>query len=126
MLLHESSLNELNKRLEEKVEGLQFRGNFVIKTSEAPFAEDHWNWIRIGEQTIFRSLAPCYRCISVNINPNTAQRNAKNEPLKTLKSYRLWGNYGSPRFGIQMGIRKEGVLKKGDAVYVEGVNVNTE
>lgn len=89
-----------------------------MKTTQAPFGEDSWEWIQIG-QAVFRSLSPCYRCIFPNINPQSSERNKDNEPMKTLKSYRSWGISQFPRFGIQMGIRKEGMLKKGDAVYIE-------
>lgn len=122
MLIHESSVDELNTRLEEKIEALIFRGNFVITTNQPAFSEDHWNWIRIGEYTVFRSLAPCFRCSFPDVKPHTAVRNRESEPLKTLKSYRLWGNYKSPSFGIQMAIHEKGVLNKGDAVYVEGLD----
>ena len=60
MLINESSVAELNTRLEKQVTPLQFRPNFVVKGPIA-FDEDNWKWIRIGKNVIFRSVKPCTR-----------------------------------------------------------------
>ncbi|KAH8299726.1 hypothetical protein KR044_005049 [Drosophila immigrans] len=86
MLMNLASIADLNTRLKEPVEPLQFRGNFELKMdADKPYAEDHWQWIRIGENAVFRVVAPCGRCILPNINVNTAERNVEFEPLKTLR-----------------------------------------
>lgn len=86
MLMNLSSVADLNKRLKNPVEPLQFRGNFDLKMDvDEPYAEDHWQWIRIGEEAVFRVVAPCTRCILPNINTNTAKRDPDGEPLKTLR-----------------------------------------
>ena len=60
-----------------------------------------------------------FRCIFTNIDPETAERH-KEEPLKTLKSYRQFEKTGdSPVLGIHLGVRIEGAVKVGDAVYIE-------
>ena len=81
-----SSVEDLNTRLERPVDPLQFRGNFQLKMDigEA-YAEDNWQWIRIGEDTVFRNVAPCLRCIFPNINVMTAERDPDGQPLKKLK-----------------------------------------
>lgn len=60
MLLNESSINELNSRLENAVTPLRFRGNFVVKGPE-PWEEDNWKWIKIGSNVVFRNVKPCTR-----------------------------------------------------------------
>lgn len=81
-----ASVNDLNTRLKNPVDPLQFRGNFHLKMDEdQPYAEDKWSWIRIGDEAIFRIVAPCTRCIFPNINVLTGERDPDGEPLKTLK-----------------------------------------
>ncbi|XP_030081224.1 mitochondrial amidoxime-reducing component 1-like [Drosophila hydei] len=119
MLLNLNSVNDLNTRLKTPVDPLQFRGNFELKMDvDQPYSEDHWQWIRIGNDAIFRIVAPCTRCILPNINVKTAERNVDGEPLKTLRSYRLF-NYPSPAMGVHMGLRQTGIVKANDVIYVE-------
>ncbi|XP_001361377.2 mitochondrial amidoxime-reducing component 1-like [Drosophila pseudoobscura] len=119
MLMNLSSVADLNTRIKNPVDPLQFRGNFELKADvDEPYAEDHWQWVRIGEEAVFRSVAPCTRCILPNINVNTAERDIDGEPLKTLRSFRLF-NYSSPALGIHLGLRQPGKVKANDVVYVE-------
>lgn len=66
MLFNESSLNDLNSRLQEPVSVLNFRANFVVK-GPLPYEEDHWKWIKIGDNVIFRNIKPCTRYVFSNI-----------------------------------------------------------
>ncbi|EDW09859.2 mitochondrial amidoxime-reducing component 1 [Drosophila mojavensis] len=119
MLMNLASVDDLNTRLKTPVDPLQFRGNFELKMDvDEPYSEDHWQWIRIGNDAVFRIVAPCTRCIFPNINVQTAERNADCEPLKTLRSYRLF-NYSSPALGVHMGLRHPGNVKVNDVIYVE-------
>ncbi|XP_017027937.1 mitochondrial amidoxime-reducing component 1 [Drosophila kikkawai] len=119
MLMNLSSVADLNTRLKNPVDALQFRGNFELKMDvDEPYAEDKWQWLRIGNDAVFRSVAPCTRCIFPNINPETAERDVDGEPLKTLRSYRLF-NFSSPALGIHLGLRLPGKVKANDVVYVE-------
>ncbi|SPP75743.1 mitochondrial amidoxime-reducing component 1-like [Drosophila guanche] len=118
MLMNLSSVADLNTRIKNPVDPLQFRGNFELKADiDEPYAEDHWQWVRIGDKAVFRSVAPCTRCILPNINVNTAERDIDGEPLKTLRSFRLF-NYSSPALGIHLGLRQPGRVKANDVVYV--------
>uniref|UniRef100_A0A1Q3FYU5 Putative mosc domain-containing protein 2 mitochondrial n=1 Tax=Culex tarsalis TaxID=7177 RepID=A0A1Q3FYU5_CULTA len=102
MLVSEASVADVNARLEKPCSALQYRPNFVVKGPGA-FEEDDWQWIKIGE-TVYRNVKAC---------------TSDGEPLKTLKSYRKKAGLGdSPVVGMQMGIRKEGTVRLGDAVYV--------
>ncbi|XP_030081223.1 mitochondrial amidoxime reducing component 2 isoform X2 [Drosophila hydei] len=119
MLMNLASIDDLNTRLKTPVDALQFRGNFELKMDvDQPYSEDHWQWIRIGNDAIFRIVAPCTRCILPNINVKTAERNVDGEPLKTLRSYRLF-DYPSPALGIHLGLRQAGNVKVNDVIYVE-------
>lgn len=118
MLINQASVDDLNKRLEKKIPATQFRGTFLIKTSGPAYEEDKWQWVKIGNDAIFRNIAPCYRCILPNIDPFTAERHPEGEPLKTLKTYRVWGASKSPRMGAQLGLRTPGIVTRGDEVYV--------
>lgn len=60
MLINQASIDELNTNLDHVVKPLQFRPNFVVKGPQA-YAEDTWQWIRIGENVIFRASKPCTR-----------------------------------------------------------------
>lgn len=61
------------------------------------------------------------RCLFINIDPETAERDSDEQPLKTLKLYRKFEKTkDSPAFGIHLGVRQQGKVKIGDAIYVEG------
>lgn len=117
LLMNQGSFDDLNTMIEQKVTPLQYRPNFVVK-GPAAWDEDTWKWIKIGE-TIFKNVQPCTRCIFTNINPVNGERNPDMEPLKTLKTFRKFDHMSpSPIFGIHLGVRKIGKVRKGDQVYV--------
>ena len=98
MLLGESTLADLNSRLELSFPDAgrlpafrplpmnRFRPNLVVSGCEA-FAEDDWTRIRIGD-AIFRSTKPCERCVITTVEQSKGEFTGK-EPLKTLASYRM-------------------------------------
>jgi uncharacterized protein YcbX len=94
MLIGESSLNDLNSRLQHPFPMSRFRPNFTVEGSD-PFAEDSWKRIRIGK-TKFFVVKPCERCIIPTIDQETGIR-VGDEPLKTLSEYRKAG--GAVLFG---------------------------
>lgn len=122
-LINNVSVDDLNTRLNpnDKVPLIQFRANFYVKNEGPAFDEDTWQWIRIGDEVMFRNIGPCYRCILPNVNPFTAERHPDGEPFKTLKKYRLipGSKFEFPGMGIQLGLRTIGSVKQGDPVYVE-------
>ncbi|HUF04197.1 MAG TPA: MOSC N-terminal beta barrel domain-containing protein [Aridibacter sp.] len=85
LLIGESSLEELNSRLKEKLPMNRFRPNLVVIGS-APFEEDRWKRIRIGECE-FRVVKPCARCVVTTIDQTSGNKTGK-EPLKTLANFR--------------------------------------
>lgn len=60
MLINESSVDELNTRLEKKVTPLRFRPNFVVKGASA-YDEDNWKYMKIGDEVILQNVKPCTR-----------------------------------------------------------------
>ena len=95
MVIGETSLEDLNRRLNEVHADVdvrvplpmnRFRPNIVVSGSAA-YAEDDWQNIRVGEAE-FRSTKPCERCVIPTVDQSTGEFTGK-EPLKTLASYRM-------------------------------------
>lgn len=116
LLASESSLADLNSRLEQPVTILHFRPNLVISGLDA-FAEENYKYVRVGECE-FEVAQACPRCVFTTIDPVSGAKNAHQEPLRTLTSYRLRKGYGVP-FGLQMVPRKLGKISLGDPVSFE-------
>jgi len=118
MLMNAQSVHDLNTRIEHAVIPLQFRPNFVVHGAVA-FDEDNWKWVRIGDNLIFKYTGPCLRCYVVQMDPIKGVQNKKQEPLKTLKSYRCFDTCKSPVMGIYLLLLSSGdAIKCGDPVYV--------
>jgi uncharacterized protein YcbX len=86
LVIGEGSLAELNRRAGQQFDMLRFRPNLVIADAE-PFAEDHWQQIRIGD-VILNSARPCERCVMITLDPYTAEKDKRQEPLRTLAKFR--------------------------------------
>ncbi|QKZ12513.1 MOSC domain-containing protein [Spirosoma sp. KUDC1026] len=86
LLISQSSLDELNRRLSEPVEMRRFRPNIIVSGAQ-PNEEDAWQQFQIGELD-FYGVKPCARCVLTTIDPETAQKGK--EPLATLATYRRW------------------------------------
>lgn len=86
LLIGQASLDDLAARVGRPLEMLRFRPNLVVAGS-APYAEDGWKRIRIGELE-FRVVKGCSRCIMTTLDPQTGARSTDREPLNTLKAYR--------------------------------------
>ncbi|KAM4809230.1 mitochondrial amidoxime-reducing component 1-like [Rhinophrynus dorsalis] len=120
MLLSETSLEDLNRRLDQPVTLGNFRPCIVVSGCEA-FAEDSWDDVRVGTTRLKRVMA-CGRCILTTVNPNTGVLTRK-EPLDTLRTFRksdptLSNIYKTaPLFGQYYGVEQTGVLRVGDPVY---------
>ncbi|HSL45310.1 MAG TPA: MOSC N-terminal beta barrel domain-containing protein [Anaerolineales bacterium] len=84
LLTSEEGLQDLNSRLETPLPMNRFRPNLVVKGC-APFAEDTWNRIRIGDVEL-AVVKPCARCEVTTFDKDTLERSK--EPLKTLGKYR--------------------------------------
>ncbi|XP_059533505.1 mitochondrial amidoxime-reducing component 1 [Myotis daubentonii] len=121
LILSEASLADLNSRLEKKVQAMNFRPNIVISGCGV-YAEDAWHKLLIGDVELKRVMA-CSRCVSTTVDPDTGVM-GRQEPLETLKSYRLCDPsqhklYGkSPLFGQYLVPENPGTIRVGDTVYL--------
>ena len=88
MIIGQSSLDDLNGRLDNPVPINRFRPNFVF-TGGKPFEEDSWRNFSIGDNR-FVGVKLCDRCVLTTVNQETAEKGV--EPLKTLATYRKWDN----------------------------------
>ena len=112
LLTSEQSLASLNERMAEPVSMLRFRPNVTVD-GFAPFAEDGWREIQIGDVR-FSVVKPCSRCVVTTIDQETAK--AGKEPLRTLSTFRKRG--GNVYFGENLVPQGQGIIRTGDAVTI--------
>jgi uncharacterized protein YcbX len=112
LLIGQSSLDDLNRRLEHPVEMRRFRPNLVVAGSEA-FAEDGWSQIRVGKVE-FALAKACVRCSIPAVDPETAE--IGKEPIRTLATYRRRGS--DVFFGWNIVPGAPGTIRVGDPVTV--------
>ncbi|MFJ8450178.1 MOSC domain-containing protein [[Kitasatospora] papulosa] len=92
----------------------RFRPNVVVDGT-APWAEDGWKRIAIGE-VVFRVVKPCGRCVVTTTDQRTAERGR--EPLRTLARHRRDGKH--LLFGQNMIPESTGAVRVGGPVRVLG------
>ena len=122
-VLCESSLTELNRRLNSPVTTDRFRHNLIIGGAPA-FDDDSWTEIRVGD-ALLRRVKAVQRCGVTLVDPGTGERSAEMEPLRTLRQFRLaqtaeersWYKE-APLFGSDLAVDGEGEVEVGDVVYV--------
>lgn len=110
LIIGQSSLDELNKRLEIPLPMNRFRPNFVFTGGQA-FEEDQWKDFLIGDIK-FRAVKPCARCVITTTDQQTSERS--NEPLRTLSTFRKNGN--KVLFGMNLVTYNKGKVKVGDKI----------
>lgn len=120
LLASAESLEDLNARLDWPLPMNRFRPNLMVKGC-APFAEDTWGRIRIGEahagadQSVELAVVkPCARCLVTTIDKETLEKSK--EPLKTLATYRR--QEGGVMFGQNVIPLNEGRLEVGMNVEI--------
>jgi hypothetical protein len=113
LIIGQSSLDDLNSRLNEPVPINRFRPNFVFTGGE-PFVEDNWRNFTIGK-TRFAGVKPCARCVLITVDHITAKKS--NEPLATLATYRKKGN--KINFGQNVVAIDHHEIKEGDEIIVD-------
>ncbi|MDO9455001.1 MOSC domain-containing protein [Nocardioides sp.] len=120
LLATEESLAALNDEVlaaaptgREPLPMARFRPNVVVR-GVAPWAEDDWRVLRIGE-AIFRAVKGCARCVLTTIDPDTAVR--EKEPVASLARLRRWD--GKTWFGVNLVPDTPGAtIRVGDEVEV--------
>lgn len=120
LLASESSLAQLDRWTDEEtppLDILRFRPNVVIDGDpDAPFAEDGWPFVRIGDVR-FRVSGACDRCVMTTIDPDSLVRGK--EPIRTLARHRR--RDGKTLFGVWLvpdldGAPGDPVISLGDEV----------
>ncbi|MGW1377415.1 MOSC domain-containing protein [Streptomyces sp. NPDC002446] len=86
----------------------RFRPNVVVDGT-APWAEDDWRRVRIGE-VVFEVAKPSARCVVTTTDQHTAERGK--EPLRTLARHRRFGD--RLVFGQNLIPRGTGTIRIGD------------
>jgi uncharacterized protein len=112
LIIGQSSLDELNSKLEEPITIDRFRPNIVF-TSGEPHIEDSWKRFTINQIDFF-GVKTCSRCVVTTINQQTSV--AGKEPLRTLASYRFIDN--KIRFGMNLLHKGEGMIRVGEKILV--------
>ena len=115
LLIGDASLADLNARTSNHASMQRFRPNITVSGC-APFAEDTWQRLRIG-QVVFDVAKLCDRCVLTTIDPDTGIADQRREPLRTLAQYRRNPNLGI-LFGVNLIPRHRGVIAIGDPVTV--------
>ena len=96
-----ASLDRLNDWLAESggdpISISRFRSNVVVDGADAPFTEDGWERVRIGDVT-FRFGEYCDRCVLPTIDVDTLE--TAKEPTRTLARHRRWE--GKVWFGVRL------------------------
>ena len=116
LLTNESSLTDLNNRLEKPIPMNQFRPNIVVRGLE-PWAEDGIQQYSSSELKLQRQ-SNCERCAVVSTDQHTGERHG--EPLRTMRTFRKTEDAYSSGiiFGAYMTIVGDGILAVGDTLTV--------
>ncbi len=112
LVIGQTSLDELNAKLEEPVSMKRFRPNLVFTGGEA-HVEDSWRYFTVGEAKLV-GVKPCARCVLTTINPETAEKGK--EPLRTLTQYRNVNN--KVLFGQNLLVIETGKISVGDELLM--------
>ena len=86
LMISRESLADLNRRLPSPLPMNRFRPNVVIEGVQ-PYAEDAMAVYRFG-RVAFRGVKLCTRCVTTTTDQDSCVRDANQEPLRTLKTYR--------------------------------------
>ncbi|MGL6267297.1 MAG: MOSC domain-containing protein [Chitinophagaceae bacterium] len=114
LMIGQSSLDDLNIRLDEPVPMNRFRPNIVF-TGGFPYQEDELKHFKINELAFF-GVKPCGRCVMTTIDQDTAI--VSKEPLKTLSTYR--GSNNKVNFGQNILHTGFGSIQVGDEIQPIG------
>lgn len=112
LLIGQSSLDDVNSRLDEEIPMNRFRPNIVMVGGH-PFEEDSLEQFSINNIN-FYGVKLCARCVITTTNQETGVTGK--EPLKTLAKYRAANN--KVYFGQNVLCGGRGMIKTGDEIIV--------
>ena len=113
MAMLQESLDDLNRRLAEPVPVQRFRPSIVIAGAKA-WSEDDWMAMKLGDLDC-DAVKPCARCVVTTTDQVSGARNPRQEPLRTLATFRTIPGLGAI-FGQNVVPRGTGMLHVGDTV----------
>lgn len=113
LIIGQSSLNDLNSRLDEVVPMKRFRPNFVFTGGEE-YEEETWSEFFLGNLP-FYGVKPCGRCVMITVDPEKGIIAGK-EPLLALSKYKKVEN--NVIFGQNLIAKQEGSVSVGDVVVI--------
>jgi uncharacterized protein YcbX len=102
---------ERGEELPPPLDMRRFRPSVVVEDADAPFAEDGWRRLRIGEVE-FRAVKGCDRCVLTTVDPVTYEKGK--EPIRTLSRHRKWD--GKVWFGVNLIPDTTGTIHRGDPI----------
>ncbi|MDH2412713.1 MOSC N-terminal beta barrel domain-containing protein [Nocardioides sp. CER19] len=108
-----TSVTRLNEWMSEPLPVQRFRANLVVEGAAAPFEEDGWTSVRIGD-AVFTGVDPIDRCVMTTIDPVTHRKGK--DPIRTLARHRRWD--GKVWFALHLVPTVEGEVAVGDAVHL--------
>lgn len=91
----------------------RFRPSILVDGAPAPFAEDDWPRVRIGD-VVLRTDSPVARCAMTTIDPGDLARGK--EPLRTLAIHRRWD--GATWLAVNLVPERVGTIEVGDEVVI--------
>jgi uncharacterized protein len=113
LVVGQSSLDDLNQRLQSPVPMNRFRPS-VVFTGGDPFEEDEWSHFTMGSGS-FAGVKPCKRCILITVDQETGIKGT--EPLATLSKFRKRDN--GVYFGQNVIPTKLGQIAIGDEIILK-------
>ncbi|KQR70424.1 MOSC domain-containing protein [Pedobacter sp. Leaf176] len=113
LIIGQSSLDELNTKLEKPILMDRFRPNIVFTGGE-PHAEDGISEFEI-DKISFSAVKPCARCVLVTVDQQHGTKSP--EPLKTLAKYRTLNN--KIMFGQNLIHKGSGSIKIGAEIKIK-------
>jgi hypothetical protein len=115
MVALQESLDDLNTRLDKPISMGRFRPSAVV-AGATEWSEDGWRAIRLGG-LVCDAVKPCARCVVTTTDQLSGARDARQEPLRTLATFRTVSGLGAI-FGQNLVPRGTGTLQVGDEVQL--------
>jgi len=112
LMIGQSSLDDLNSRMQEALPINRFRPNIVF-TGGLPFEEDTMEHFIVNGIHCY-AVKPCARCVITTTDQETGMTGK--EPLRTLSSYRRVNN--QVWFGQNVLMEGSGFISVGDSIEV--------
>ena len=114
-LVNIASLKDLNKKLQKPVTIDRFRPNIVVFGNQA-YAEENWKRVQIGN-CIFEVVTTTKRCTLITIDPETAEKDKDQEPLRKLATYKK--DEEGVGFGVYLVPTITGTIRLSDQIIVD-------